>query len=140
MVNFPHPKLLLNLKGHRDLRHQIEGAISPDPFNTGPARERTNLVHPTNSTTAATYYDDRQRRPQEVWNPSLPGPSPVNRNYINPWFQPTDTRTDHDTAHHSRNFIESHHTSRDEGTMTDNETTNREKEAKPYDPSGGQNK
>ena len=55
----------------------------------------------------------------EVWAPFLPGYN--NRNQINPWIQPTDNRAHRDTAHHSRNFIESQHTTRDEGTMTDQE-------------------
>ena len=128
----------------RDLRNQIEGATSLDPFNMGPMRERINREFPPRQRSPPRHHDERPRRPQEVWNPFLPGQRPVNnyRNQINPWLQPTDNRANRDTAHHSRTFIESQHTSRDEGTMTDQEpeATNQEKEAESNDRGREQNK
>ena len=103
-----------------DLRNRIEGApISPEPrldSGMGPIRTRVNREFPP-----------RQRdewRPQDVWNPFLPGQTPIN----NPWLPPTNSRMRCDTAHHSRTFIEGQSTSRDEGTMTDQDPTLRENE------------
>ena len=63
---------------------------------------------------------ERPHRPQDVWMPFLQEQRTENRprNLIDPWIQPTDNRASYDTAHHSRNFIASQYTSRDDSTMT----------------------
>ena len=101
----------------RDLRDQIRGVTSPDPFNAGPVRERTNRVFSTRQS-PQSHHDDTPRRPQEIWNL---GQRPANNygNQIYPWLHASENRANQETAHHSRNFIENQHTSRDEGTMTD---------------------
>ena len=104
----------------RDLRHQIEGATSPDPFNRRPIRERINREYSPRRNSPPRHQNERPRRPQDVWMPFLQEQRPENnyRNLIDPWMQPTNNRANFDTEHHSRNFIERQYTSRDESTMT----------------------
>ena len=101
-----------------DLRDRIDAApTTPEPrldSGMGPIRARINCEFPPRQSGG-------EWRPQEVWNPFLPGQSPVNNysNQVNPWLDPADSQMRCDTAHHSRAFIEGRSTSRDEGTMTD---------------------
>ena len=109
-----------NAPSARDLRHRIEGATSPDPYNRRPIRERLNREYSPRQNSPPRHQNERPRRPQDVWMPFLQEQRTENRprNLIDPWIQPTDNRAGYDTAHHSRNFIASQYTSRDDSTMT----------------------
>ena len=109
-----------NSNAVRDLRHHIEGATSPDPFNRVPFRERLNREYPPRQNSPTREQSEWPRRSQSVWMPFIQEQRPETRtrNMIDPWLQPEDNRANQDTAHHSRNFIERQYTSRDEGTMT----------------------
>ena len=92
----------------------------------GPIWSRINYKLPPHQRPPPRHHDEW--RPQEVWAPFLLGQTPVNNysNQVNPWLHPTDSRLRCDIAHHSRTFIEGQSTSRDEGTMTDQDLTARE--------------
>ena len=114
-----------------DLRERIGGVTSPDPFNRGPVRERTNMFSPPRL----------QSGTPEIWNL---GQRPANNysNQITPWLQENDHRVNQDTPHHSRNFIEHQHTSREEGTMTDHGpgATSQEEDADTSEPNRNRKK
>ena len=101
----------------RDLRNRIDMApISPEPRldrDMGPIRSRINCEFPPRQNSS-------EWRPQEVWEPFLPGQPPI----TNPWLHATNNQLRGHTTHHSRSFIEGQSTSRDEGTMTDQDHNN----------------
>ena len=101
-----------------DLRDRIDGApATPEPrldSGMGPIRARINCEFPPRQSGG-------EWRPQEIWNPFLPGQSPVNNysNQVNPWLDAAESQRRCEIPHHNRQFIEGRSTSRDEGTMTD---------------------
>ena len=100
-----------------DLRNRIEGApVSPEPRldgGMGPIRSRVNCEFPP-------CQSGGEWRPRDIWSPFPPGQTPIN----NPWLHATNSQMRGSTAHHGRSFIEGQFTSRDEGTMTDQDPNN----------------